>query len=247
MKIQTLFILICTLLLSCSHDEPKGKTAAEVLYKRSIQLKDSKNYLLALEKVALIKSNFPYSFYATEADLLKADILYLQEEYVEAAASYLVFKDLHPTHPQIAYVTFRIAESYFKQIPETHDKDLESAFEAKKYYWELLNVYPNTAFSKDAKDKIETANNLIRGKEKYIADFYLKTKKYQSAQFRYNDILRNFDNKELVSHSVNGLLKATLALKNKKEYLSAVATHKAKVIADNKKEFDQLSSQCEGL
>ena len=86
-------------------------------------------YLLATEKLNQLKNQYPYSFYATPSELMLADILYKQENYVEAAASYLLFKEFHPKHEKIAYVIYKIAESYYEQIPETYDRDLQPAFE----------------------------------------------------------------------------------------------------------------------
>ena len=72
-----LFILI--VLAGCSSDKPDGRTEAEVLYKEAEELMKSERYILATEKLNTIKTQHPYSFYATPAELLQADILFLQE------------------------------------------------------------------------------------------------------------------------------------------------------------------------
>ncbi|MEX1099820.1 MAG: outer membrane protein assembly factor BamD, partial [Bacteriovoracaceae bacterium] len=139
----TLFILV-----GCATEKPEGKTAAEVLYKEAQNLMDDGRYLLATEKLNQLKNQYPYSFYATPAELLQADILFEQENYVEAAAAYLLFKDFHPKHDKMPYVIFKIAESYFEQIPDTFDRDLQPAFEAIKYFKELVFRFPSSDHSK---------------------------------------------------------------------------------------------------
>lgn len=174
---------------SCAIERPKGKTEAEILFKEAQELIDSERYILASEKLNQLRSRYPYSYFATPAELLLSDILFMQESYVEAASSYLLFKDLHPNHEKIPYVISRIAESYFNQIPSTFDRDLMPAKEAIKYYQEILSYYPNSPEFKNAKDKIEKCKKLLSQKEEYIADFYFKTEVYEAAGYRYKILL----------------------------------------------------------
>ncbi len=198
-SIKFLFLL---LLISCSTEKPTGKTEAEILYKESKILMDDGHYLLATEKLNKIKSEHPYSFYATPAELLQADILFLQESYVEAAASYLLFRDFHPKHEKIDYVISKIAESYYMQIPETFDRDLTAAHDAIKYFDELIQRFPGSQYIADTKKKIDYCKEMIRLKEKHIADFYFKTEVFDAARFRYLGILKSFRNKSIRSHAM---------------------------------------------
>src|SRR5665648_252855 len=149
---SVLFIVILLLVSSCASDKPDGKTEAEILYKEAQELMKSERFILATEKLNLIKTQHPYSFYATPAELLQADILYDQENYVEAAAAYLLFRDFHPRHEKIPYVVFRIADSFYKQIPDTIDRDLEPALESIKYYDEVVTKYC-LLYTSDAADE----------------------------------------------------------------------------------------------
>ena len=171
-----LLISISFILFSCASEKPKGKTEAEVLYKEAKALMEDERYILATEKINMLKNQYPYSYFATPAELLYADILFKQESYVESAAAYLLFRDFHPRHEKIAYVVYKIAESYYLQLPDTDDRDLDPAVQAMKYYSELLQKYSSSPFTKEAKKKVEVCQQRLRNKEKYIADFYFKTK-----------------------------------------------------------------------
>lgn len=171
-------------------------------------------FLLATEKLNQLKNKFPYSFYATPSELLQADILYKQESYIESAAAYLLFKDFHPKHERMPYVVFMTAESYYAQIPETYDRDLQPAFEAIKYYNELQLRFPNSSYAKDADSKIRKAEGMIRSKEQYIADFYYKTEVYEAARWRYLHILDTFQEKKLVNHSMERVILSSYHMKD---------------------------------
>lgn len=211
LKYLTLLFSILVL-TSCAVNRPKGSTEAEVLFKEATRLKESERYIMALEKLNTIKSQYPYSYYATSAELMQADILYLQENYEESAAAYLLFKDFHPKHPRMDYVTFKIAEAYYKQKPSTFDRDLTAAKQAIKYFNELRSLYPNSKYLKDAKDKIDECYKMLKDKELYIANFYYKTEDFQSAAFRYKNLLNQFNDDKVKKLASDRLV--TIGLKS---------------------------------
>lgn len=210
---KSLAILTLLLLVSCASDKPTGKTEAEVLFKEAKVLMDDSRYILATEKLNQLKNQYPYSFYATPAELLQADILYKQENYVDAAAAYLLFRDFHPKHKEIPYVIYRIAESYYQQKPDTSDRDLQSAWEAIKYYKELLMKYPTSKYVKDANKKITECEGMIREKESDIADFYFRTKVFEAARWRYFDILKNFQYEKLRRTAMQRIVETSYHMK----------------------------------
>lgn len=213
------YILILLLIISCSSDKPKGRTEAEILYKEAEELMKAERYILATEKLNTIKTQHPYSFYATPAELMQADILFLQENFVEAAAAYMLFRDFHPRHEKISYVIFKIAESYFKQIPDTIDRDLEPATESIKYYEEVVSRYGDSSYKLDAQKKILKAKKMLRQKDQYIADFYFKTKKYEPARYWYLDMLENHQDPKTRNHA---MVRAVLSSYHLKEWQSCV-------------------------
>jgi outer membrane protein assembly factor BamD len=207
------FVIVLMIAVSCSTDAPKGKTEAEVLFKEAQELIQAERFILATEKLNQIKTQHPYSFYATPAELLQADVLFSQENYVEAAASYLLFRDFHPKHEKIPYVVYRIAESYYKQIPDTIDRDLEPAVEAIKYYDEVIQKYGDTSYAKDAKKRIDKCFGMLRQKDQYIADFYFKTKEWSAARYWYLDMLENHKDEKTRNHAMLRTVEASRKLK----------------------------------
>jgi len=204
MKLNLLFVVsfFSLALISCSTPRPKGETEAEVLYKEAQELSKSGRYLLATEKLNQIRSKYPYSYYATFAELMSADVLYEQENYAESAAAYIVFKDFHPRHKKADYVMYRIGESFFKQIPDTYDRDLAPAFEAIKYYQELKSVHGGSEYAQKANERIAECETMVRSKDQYIADFYYKTKVFDAARFRYKAIIEEFREPKMRSHAM---------------------------------------------
>jgi outer membrane protein assembly factor BamD len=239
------FLLGCFVFLSCSSDKPKGKSEAEILFKEAQELMKAERFILATEKLNIIKTQHPYSFYATPAELLQADVLFLQENYIEAAAAYLLFRDFHPRHEKIPYVVFRIAESYFKQIPDTIDRDLEPALESLKYYDEVVQKYGDTSYKADAESKIKKANSMLREKDIYIADFYFKTKEFSAARYWYLDILENHQDPKTRNHAMVRTVLATLKLKEWEPCLEYVEKFYQLVDKEGQKEIKSVKETCQ--
>lgn len=240
MKYLVLFLLI----LSCSSDKPKGKTEAEKLFNEAKEMMESERYILATEKLNQIKTQHPYSFYATPAELMQADILYLQENFIEAAAAYLLFRDFHPKHERIPYVVFRIAESYYKQIPDTIDRDLEPAMEAIRYYDEVIQKYPDSSYKADAEAKINKAAGMLRSKDQYIADFYFKTHEYKAAIYWYLDMLENHSDEKTQKHSMYRIIVATSRLREWQSCLDYIDKFYDSVDKKVKKEIKSIKAVC---
>lgn len=241
----TFLALFLLFVSACSSDQPKGKTEAEILFKEAQELMDAERYILATEKLNQIKTQHPYSFYATPAELLQADVLFLQENYIEAAAAYLLFRDFHPRHEKIPYVVFRIAESYYKQIPDTIDRDLEPAIEALKYYDEVIQKYSDTSYRADAEDRIKRAKKMLREKDMYIADFYFKTKEYSAARYWYLDIIDNHQDPKTRNHAMVRTVLATSKLKEWESCLDYVEKFYQLVDKEGQKEIKSAKDSCQ--
>lgn len=237
---------LCLILVQCSSKKPEGKTAAEVLYKEAQELMKESRYLLATEKLNTLKTQYPYSFYATHAELLQADILFLQENFIEAAAAYLLFRDFHPKHEKIVYVVFRIAESYYRQLPSTYDRDLSSAQEAIKYYTEIVDKYGDSEYKDEAIRKSAECNKMLSNKEQYIADFYFKTKVYDAARFRYLKNIQESNDENLVKHSMLGVVKSSYKMKAFDECVSYAKEYQEKLSGNQLlNELESTLRQCE--
>jgi outer membrane protein assembly factor BamD len=219
-KRNILFILVIgcyALLYSCTNvSQTSGKTEAEVLFKQAKTYYDEEQYIMATEKLNALRSQHPYSYFATHAELMLADILYKQENYGEAASAYLAFKELHPKHEQILYVLWMLGESHFQQLPSTHDRDLSSIEDATRYYQELTKMDLQGNYSKQAKERLSYMEKLVKKKEYYAADFYYKTEVYGPASYRYWHILEKYTDEETQLDAIKKLVKSIVHLSQEK-------------------------------
>jgi outer membrane protein assembly factor BamD len=178
-------------LTGCGTSETKTDTA-ESAYKTAEQFDKDERYEEAIRRYQEIKNKYPYSKYAVMSELSIADAYFKEESYPEAQVAYQAFKDLHPKHQEIDYVTYRLAMSYFNQLPPTEDRDLSLAPQAISFFDEVIRHYPSSQYVKDSQDKKAAIIKLQAEKEVYIADFYFKKQKWDSARKRYEDSVHKY-------------------------------------------------------
>lgn len=201
MKFPSVLLLISLLSaplflqLGCSSTEENLDNPAE-LYQEAEDDIDSDRYMIAIEKLQKLKDRFAYSKYAALAQLKIADVYFLQDNFLQAAASYETFRDLHPKHEKVAYATYRIAESYFMDIPGTIARDLSSADSALTAYENYLTKFPTDDRVADAKKRIGEIRKTLAQKELYIGNFYLNEDQYLSAKGRFKKTIEYFPETE---------------------------------------------------
>lgn len=187
-----LILVFSVLLFSSCTSKDKNADTAEGSYAIAQELDKDELWDRAIQKYQDVKNKFPYSKYAVMSELAIADCHFKAESYPEAQISYQSFKDLHPKHPQIDYVTFRLALTFFNQLPPTIDRDLTLAGSALIYFDEVIDQYPNSLHVAEAKEKKQQTYKMLAEKEKYIADFYFKKEKYDSALSRYEGLMSKY-------------------------------------------------------
>ena len=187
--------LFCTLTISlmigCASTDKNADTP-EGLFAIAQDYEKNERYELAVQKYNEVRNKFPYSSLAIKAELAAADVHFKSESWPEAQLAYQTFRELHPKHSQIDYVTFRIGLSYYNQLPDTVDRDLTLAKDAVAAFDSLLTTFPKSSYATEAREKRADCLKRLAGKEEYIGDFYFKRGLYDSALPRYETLLQSY-------------------------------------------------------
>lgn len=160
-------------------------------------LKEDKN-AEALAFFDYVRNKYPYSKYASEADLRIADTYFSEEKWLEAADAYDFFIRFHPVHEKVAYAHFRVAKSHFNAMPsdffiypKSYTKDQTATREALAALDRYLTSFPKDENAKEAQEmriKVREQSALL---DMHVADFYVIRKKWRGAASRYEDIVKN--------------------------------------------------------
>ncbi len=193
-----LFLPACSSTNKIDDSTPQGAYALAKSYEKQERYRD------AIREFTNLKDKHPYSSYAVRAALKIADIQYKRENYIEAQNDYQLFKDFHPTYPRIAYVTYRLAMSYFQQLPSTIDRDLSLSKKALIFFNEVINSYPTSHYVADCKAKRTKILTMLAHKELYVAHFYREQDQCDSALGRYQYLLKHYPNSPFQAAALEG-------------------------------------------
>lgn len=187
-----ILIALLAFMAGCSSDPKYDTSVPEGMFKVGEKYEKDERYEEALAILGQLKNKHPYSKFATEAELKMADIYFTRDEFIEAQNAYQTFKEMHPSHPRIDYVTFRLGLSFSKQLPSTTDRDLSVADRAILYFDEVTQSFPNSQYASEAKEQKIKALKMLADKEYYIANFYFIRKFWGAALGRYEDLLKKY-------------------------------------------------------
>jgi outer membrane protein assembly factor BamD len=140
-------------------------------------------YILAEEIFQKVKDRYPFSPYATLAELRLADCKFYRGNYDEAIPLYEEFEKLHPTNEAVTYVIFQEGSCYYG-LMENPDRDQTSTHKLIKTYERLLNRYPDSPYSYETRKRIAEAKNRLARHEILVARWYIRTGQVPQAKNR---------------------------------------------------------------
>lgn len=188
-------------LAGCASAPPiEDVPSAETYYRRGEEILEGQRVFLffrdvdynqAIELFQEVIDNYPYSDYATLAELRIADIHFDQGNYEEALSYYQDFVELHPNHPRVPYAIFRNGLCAFEQINEP-DRDQTVTYDAIAQFEVLLSRYPDWDEADRARQMLRRAQDQLVRRDVMVGDFYMDHGDYYAALRRYRRSLADY-------------------------------------------------------
>jgi outer membrane protein assembly factor BamD len=196
-------VLLLLGLLACACAEGGGdvsykETPKQNFDKGMAELKDE-NFVEATKYFTYVKNKFPFSGYATLAELRIADAYFAQDKYLEAIDSYKLFLKFHPTHAEVVngYASYKICQSYFEQIPSdwfmippSYEKDQGATRDALRELNSFMRTFPQSPHLAKVKTLYRKALRKLADHELYVARFYLDRDKPKATILRLEALLQ---------------------------------------------------------
>lgn len=183
----------------------------EQLYNNGIDALTNKRYTLAVKQFDAIEQNYPYSSWAVNAQLMHGYAEYLQNHYTEAVGALDRFISLHPGNQNIAYAYYLRALCYYEQIADIQ-RDQKGTQIALSALQDVVNRFPETAYARDARLKIDLCRDHLAGKEMEIGRYYEKQKLYAAAINRFQRVVDDFQTTNHVPEALHRLTEIYLIL-----------------------------------
>ncbi len=196
-------LLACwTLLAAACASAPvvEDLSSAEEFYNEGLEILKGRKTLLffhtvdyseAIARFQEVIDSYPYSEYATLAEIQLADIHFDRKQYEEASSYYEDFVELHPRHPQVPYALYRKASCGYEQM-RSSDRDPTPTHAAVEDFRTLIGRFPEFERAAEAREKLTEAENRLARREIEIGDFYFEDGDYHAAVGRYREALSRY-------------------------------------------------------
>ncbi len=224
-----ILLLSVFLLFSCAKkDTTKNITQKTdedivlVIYRDAIEALKTGDAFYAGKKFKEAESLMPQSEWAAKASLMAGYAEYTRNSYSNSIFSLERHIKTYPADKNLPYAHYLIAICYYEQIYD-EKKDLEPLLKAKEKFEFIIQKYPNTDYSTDARFKIGLIIDQLAAKEMSIARFYIKTEKWIPALNRLKLVVEKYDKTVFVEEALHRLVEVYYRLGLEEEAKQAAA------------------------
>lgn len=249
--IFTSLLLLMPALASAQAPDEQTETyqaAAKQIFDEGMEALRDEDYLDAARKFNQVRSRFSYSQYAPLSEMRLGDVYYGQEKYATAIEQYRGFIKLHPSHPQVPYAAWRVAQSFVEQVPKdwffmppAYEKDQARTRDAERELKYFLAKYPGSKYESLAKRQLAGVRRQLADHELYVAEYYAKRDNYRASAARLTGVLKDYAGLGLDARALFLLARCYLELGDNKKAKAAlqdlVEFHPNDPLADDAKAY----------
>jgi outer membrane protein assembly factor BamD len=135
----------------------------------------------------------------------------MRNRYTEAIGQLDRFIQLHPSHRDIAYAYYLRALSQYEQISDSQ-RDQRQTEIAMAALQDVVNRFPETAYARDARLKIDLARDHLAGREMNVGRFYLRQGLTNAAIGRFRRVVEDYQTTNHVPEALHRLTEIYLSL-----------------------------------
>ena len=176
--------------------------SAEKLYQSGKTELRLKNYEQAVDYLEKLEGRYPYGRYVQQAQLDIAYAYYQDNKGDLAMAAVDRFIHLHPAHPSVDYayylrglISFKIKRGtldFLLPKQDYADRNPEAMQKAYDAFSDLVERFPESRYSVDAKKRLIYLRNLLAKHELHIARFYFDRSAYIATVNRTKYVLEQY-------------------------------------------------------
>ena len=219
MNIVRLFIVCCSagligcLLFSCTKlasDFDENSTVSDMLL-RGDEDKKKEDFARAAKIYLKIDEYFPYSDDARKALVKAIQSYHAGAKFHELRSISKKFLQLYPKDKNAPFAKYMVGISYFEQIIDV-ERDQGATRDSIREFSDLLILYPNSKYTKLAKENIVIAKNQLAGQEMAVGRYYLKRGNPIAALKRFQSVLTEHQQTPFYQESLYRTIEAYLMI-----------------------------------
>ena len=200
--------------------------SVEDLYNNGVDALNQKRYATAVNQFDAVEQNYPYSSWAVNSQLMHGYAEYLQNHYTEATGSLDRYIQLHPTNANVSYAYYLRALCFYEQIADIQ-RDQRGTQQAMSALQEVVNRFPESAYARDSRLKMDLCRDHLAGKEMEVGRFYQGQRLYTAAIGRFQRVVDDYQTTNHTPEALHRLTEIylTLGLTDQARRTAAVLGH----------------------
>ena len=205
--------MIGATLAGCAGDAQKivPQEPLSDLYDAAYAEFEDKDYDDAAEKFLAVETQYPASPWAADALIMAAYSQYLDDDFAGALLTTDRFMRFHPGHKDVAYVLYLRGMCYYRQVSDVRREPGMSVY-AMQAFQQLVDRFPRSPYTENAKNKIHILKNYIAGKVMYSARNDMKKENWAAAITKFQSIITDAQETVMPAEAMYRLTEAYTAI-----------------------------------
>ena len=181
----------------------------------------AENYMKAIKLYETLETRYPFGEYAAQTQLDVAYAYYKNQDSEAAIAATERFIKIHPRNASVDYayylkglVNFNRSIGFLERFlpTDSSQRNPSNVKEAYANFQELVQRFPNSQYTPDAKQRMLALRNNLAMYEVHVARFYIKRKAYVAAANRGSFVVKEFQRTPAVPYALLVMQEAYTAL-----------------------------------
>ena len=187
------------------------------LYERAQFSMLSGNYRTAVQYLERLDSLYPFGAYSHQAQLSLIYSYYKLSDFASGIAAADRFIRQNPRHKDLEYahymkglINFSTETGFGKDLfsAPLSERDASTARQAFDDFAELIRLFPNSKYAKDAQQRMVYLRNRLAEYELHVANYYMKREAFQAAAARARYVVDHYPKTPSVPYALKMMVTA---------------------------------------
>jgi outer membrane protein assembly factor BamD len=187
-----LVLAVLALALSTAAAAAPREVTPEDRYALCIRYMQRAYYTKALEQCNRVRNYHRDDPVSVKAELAIADIHFKKGDYEQARLAYEDFARLHPRHPDLDYVVYRVGLSIWKRAPRVAGRDQTGTRSAVNRWTGFSTRFPDSAYREEVETLLDKGRDRLARKELVIARYYARKGNWGATTARVEGLLDRY-------------------------------------------------------
>ena len=212
-----LLIFITLFISACADDNSQSSAAIKInnafkLYEKAQYSMHSGNYRSAVGYLERLDGLYPFGAYSHQAQLNLIFSYYKLNDFGSGIASTERFIRQNPRHKDLDYayymkglINYSTETGFGKELfsAPIEERDAGATRQAFDDFAELIRLFPNSQYAKDARQRMVHLRNRLAKYELHVANYYMKREAYLAAANRAKYVVDHYPKTPSVPHALD--------------------------------------------